>query len=123
MNENDLNEFMNKQNKINNDLKMLYKNQQQNYNILKDIIIKYSRNQENINLNIFNNIKRVIKAQDEINNNLRNDLIELKDIIIIDLKNDIKDLKKKNKYLEYKINKNTNNIYYIFIGIFIILLL
>ena len=123
MNENDLNEFMNKQNKINNDLKMLYKNQQQNYNILKDIIIKYSRNQENINLNIFNNIKRVIKAQDEINNNLRNDLIELKDIIIIDLKNDIKDLKKKNKDLEYKINKNTNNIYYIFIGIFIILLL
>ena len=123
MNENDLNEFMNKQNKINNDLKMLYKNQQQNYNILKDIIIKYSRNQENINLNIFNNIKRVIKAQDEINNNLRNDLIELKDIIIIDLKNDIKDLKKKNKDLEYKINENTNNIYYIFIGIFIILLL
>ena len=117
------NEFMNKQNKINNDLKMLYKNQQQNYNILKDIIIKYSRNQENINLNIFNNIKRVIKAQDEINNNLRNDLIELKDIIIIDLKNDIKDLKKKNKDLEYKINENTNNIYYICIGIFIILLL
>lgn len=119
MNENDLNEFMNKQNKINNDLKMLYKNQQQNYNILKDIIIKYSRNQENINLNIFNNIKRVIKAQDEINNNLRNDLIELKDIIIIDLKNDIKDLKKKNKDFE----EITNNIYYIFIGIFIILLL
>ena len=119
MNENDLNEFMNKQNKINNDLKMLYKNQQQNYNILKDIIIKYSRNQENINLNIFNNIKRVIKAQDEINNNLRNNLIELKDIIIIDLKNDIKDLKKKNKDFE----EITNNIYYIFIGIFIILLL
>ena len=123
MNENVLNEFMNKQNKINNDLKMLYKNQQQNYNILKDIIIKYSRNQENINLNIFNNIKRVIKAQDEINNNLRNDLIELKDIIIIDLKNDINNLKEKNKDLEYKINENTNNIYYIFIGIFIILLL
>jgi hypothetical protein len=98
---------------------MLYKNQQQKYNILKDIIIKYSRNQENINLNIFNNIKRVIKAQDVINNDIINDIIKLKDIII----NDIKDLKEKNKELEDKINENTNNIYYIFIGIFIILLL
>lgn len=119
---NDLKQFINNQNKINNDLKMICKTYEQKYNIMKDVIIKNSRNQENINLNIFNNIKRVIKTQDEINIDIRNNLIQLKDIIINDLKTDINDLKEKNKELEDKINENTNNIYYICIGIFIIVI-